>query len=71
LENPYWFNSIFESYRYSKEGMLTDAGTWLDQAAKLVSAFGVLDRVTAEARKHQEDADTRRREAEARTPKKQ
>ena len=50
LDNSAWYNHVLSSYKYAQKGMLTEPGTWLDQGAKLISAFAVLDAATEDAK---------------------
>ncbi len=48
LEEPGWFNAIFEAYRWYQRDHFPDEGQWLDQSAKLVRYIEVIEAALAE-----------------------
>jgi hypothetical protein len=61
LDDPGWFNAVFQSSRFQEKNMLTEPGTWLDQPAKLTAAIHVVEAAAEESRDYKKTADERRR----------
>jgi hypothetical protein len=68
LENPLWYNAIFQSSAYQEKGMLTEPGTWLDQPAKLIQALQVVSQGASDAQDYKQAAEERRKRAAAAAP---
>lgn len=49
LEDPAWFNEIWEAYLWAEKGYLPDGGTWQDQPLKLISLMNLVRQYMQEA----------------------
>jgi hypothetical protein len=49
LDEPEWYNQLFEAYSWREKGFLPGAGTWRDQDHRFVTACNIIDRAHSDA----------------------
>ncbi len=49
LDDPDWYNGIFEAYSWREKGFLPGPGTWRDQDHRFVSACNIIDKAHHDA----------------------
>ena len=49
LDNPEWYNQLFEAYTWREKGFLPGPGTWRDQDHRFVIACGIIDKAHSDA----------------------
>jgi hypothetical protein len=49
LDEPDWYNQIFEAYSWREKGFLPQPGTWRDQDHRFVLACNIIDRAHSDA----------------------
>lgn len=68
FEEPYWYNTLMERYRWVKDGFLPDPGLLPDQATAFLTYKLVIDLATNEAdHQEQEKREKEQRMAEHRS----